>query len=198
MTQNGHQHEMLKKFVSWGWTLGVKMSQAYASFSCSNLTTHCTPGGCITVICFDEAWPFNKVRNILVLSAGSFMGIRFSISRKAITHLIHSSGHPSLKIPNCWEYLEPQAWLSRSMRNSNLIHSNLAASGPSTLSNFFTRETKGIGGGGVSSTEGGKAAKDLENLLMAIVWIEILQQKCDHSALYWEDNRNLWFILDYF
>jgi hypothetical protein len=30
--------------------------------------------------------------------------------------------------------------------------------------------------------EGGKAAADLENLLMAIVWIEILQQKSDHSA----------------
>jgi hypothetical protein len=25
--------------------------------------------------------------------------------------------------------------------------------------------------------------EDLENLLMAIVWIEILQQKCDHSVL---------------
>jgi hypothetical protein len=27
------------------------------------------------------------------------------------------------------------------------------------------------------STEGGKAAEDLKNLLMAIVWIEIFQQK---------------------
>jgi hypothetical protein len=32
-------------------------------------------------------------------------------------------------------------------------------------------------------TEGGKAMEDLESLLMAIDWIEILQQKCDHSAL---------------
>jgi hypothetical protein len=40
------------------------------------------------------------------------------------------------------------------------------------------------GGGAFSRTEGGKAAADLENLLMAIVWIEILQQKCDHSDLY--------------
>jgi hypothetical protein len=39
-------------------------------------------------------------------------------------------------------------------------------------------------GGGFLSTEGGKAVVDLENLLMAIVWIEILQQKCDHSALW--------------
>jgi hypothetical protein len=38
-------------------------------------------------------------------------------------------------------------------------------------------------GGEFSRTEGGKAAVDLKNLLMAIVWIEILQQKCDHSAL---------------
>jgi hypothetical protein len=32
------------------------MSQylTYPSFSCSTLTTHCTPGGCIIVICFDE------------------------------------------------------------------------------------------------------------------------------------------------
>jgi hypothetical protein len=37
--------------------------------------------------------------------------------------------------------------------------------------------------GGFLCTEGGKAAEDLENLLMAIVWIEILQQKSDHSAL---------------
>jgi hypothetical protein len=37
-------------------------------------------------------------------------------------------------------------------------------------------------GGEFSRTGGGKAAEDLENLLMAIVWIEILQQKCDDSA----------------
>jgi hypothetical protein len=46
-------------------------------------------------------------------------------------------------------------------------------------------------------TEGGKAAADLENLLMAIVWIEILQQKCDHSALCGEYNRNC-MIVNYF
>jgi hypothetical protein len=56
MTQNGHPHEMPKKytFVSWGRTLGVKMSQAYPSFGCIKVTTHCNPGGCIIVICFDE------------------------------------------------------------------------------------------------------------------------------------------------
>jgi hypothetical protein len=98
------------------------------------------------------------------------MGIRFSISQKAITHLIQSSGtlHPSLKISNCQEYLELEAGLSGSMRNSNLIHSDLSASGPSTLSIFFNLETKGMGGGFLR-IEGGKAAEDLENLLMAIV-----------------------------
>jgi hypothetical protein len=30
------------------------MSQAYPSFSCSKCNTHCTLGGCIIVICFDE------------------------------------------------------------------------------------------------------------------------------------------------
>jgi hypothetical protein len=85
-------------------------------------------------------------------------------------------------IANCQEYLEPEAGLSGSMRNSNLIHSDLSVSGPSTLSIFFTLEKTGMGGQ-FSRTEGGKAAKDLENLITAIVWIEILQQKCDHSAL---------------
>jgi hypothetical protein len=52
------------------------------------------------------------------------------------------------------------------------------------------------GGRGFLCTEGGKAVEDLENLLMAIVLIEILQQKCD----LWKDDHNLWLssILDYF
>jgi hypothetical protein len=83
----------------------------------------------------------------LIFSVGSYMGIMFSISWEAITHLIQSSGHPSLKIANFREYLDPQAGLSGSMRNSNLIHSDLTASGPSTLSTFFTLEIKGMGGG---------------------------------------------------
>jgi hypothetical protein len=47
------------------------------------------------------------------------------------------------------------------------IHSDLSVSGPSTLSIYFTLETKGMEG--FSRTEGGKAAEDLESLLMAIV-----------------------------
>jgi hypothetical protein len=107
--------------------------------------------------------------------------------------------HPSLKIANCWDYLEPDAGLSGLMRNSILMHSDLFLSVQSTLSIFFTLETKGMGWG-LSRTEGGKATEDSKNLLMSIVWIEFLQQKCDQSALCWEDNRNLWLqsILEYF
>jgi hypothetical protein len=39
-------------------------------------------------------------------------------------------------------------------------------------------------GGGFTRKEGGKAAEDSENLLIIIFWIEILQQKCDCSALF--------------
>jgi hypothetical protein len=39
------------------------------------------------------------------------------------------------------------------------------------------------GEGGLSHTEEVKAAEDLENLLMAIVWIDLAEQKYDHSAL---------------
>jgi hypothetical protein len=80
----------------------------------------------------------------LVSRAGSFNGIRFSISRKVITHLIHFSGHTSLKIKSFQEDLEAE--LSGSMRNSNLIHSVLSVSDPSNLSIFFIMETK-MGGG---------------------------------------------------
>jgi hypothetical protein len=53
------------------------------------------------------------------------------------------------------EYLE--AGSSGSMRTSNLIHSDLTASGPSTLTIFFTLETKGFPGGFLL-TEENKAA----------------------------------------
>jgi hypothetical protein len=87
-----------------------------------------------------------------------------------------------LKIENFWEYLE--AGFSESMRNSNFIHSDLSTLCQSTFSIFFTLETKGIGGGEIfSNIGGGKAAEDLENLLMAIVHIDLAQQNCDHSAL---------------
>jgi hypothetical protein len=38
-------------------------------------------------------------------------------------------------------------------------------------------------GGGFLRTEGGKVAADLKNLLMAIFWIDLAEQKVDHSAL---------------
>jgi hypothetical protein len=42
MTQDSHLHEVLKKniLLLWDWNLGVKRSQAYPSFSCSQFTTH--------------------------------------------------------------------------------------------------------------------------------------------------------------
>jgi hypothetical protein len=92
--------------------------------------------------------------------------------------------HPSLKVANCQDYLEGEAGLYGSMKNSKLIHSDLSMSVPSNLSIFFTLETKGIKVGGVWHVEGAKAVVALEDLLMAIVCIEILQQKCDHSALF--------------
>jgi hypothetical protein len=111
------------------------------------------------------------------------MGIRFSICRKAITYLIQSSGHPSLKIANCREYFEPQAGLSEFMKNFRLDPLRLVRVRPINLVRLLHLENKRNGGMGISRTEVGKAAVDLENLLMAIVWIEILQQKCDHSAV---------------
>jgi hypothetical protein len=89
-------------------------------------------------------------------------------------NLIHSSGNQSLKIANFREYLE--VGLSGSMKNCNLTNSILSVSGPSTLSIFFSLETKGKGVGVFSSKEGGKATEDMESLLMAIVQIDFAPQ----------------------
>jgi hypothetical protein len=52
------------------------------------------------------------------------------------------------------EVLVIKDWLSRSMNNSNLIHSDLSTSCQTTLSMFFAWEKKRMeGGGGVSSTQ---------------------------------------------
>jgi hypothetical protein len=105
---------------------------------------------------------FNKVQNILVLSAGSLRGIRFSITLKAINHLIHSSGQPSLKLTNYLEYLDDG--LAGSMRYYSLISSILSISPPSALSNFLTLKRKGIGG--FNLTAGGSPTEDLVVLTM--------------------------------
>jgi hypothetical protein len=97
--------------------------------------------------------------------------------------MIYSSWHPSLKISKRHDYLE--ASLSRSMKNSNLIHSDLSASGLLTLSVFFSLEIIGMVGG-----EGGK----LESLLIAIVKIDLAQQKYDLFSEYFLNcilNTNL-------
>jgi pantothenate synthetase len=88
--------------------------------------------------------------------------------------------HSSLKIVRCREYLE--AGLSGSMRNSNLIHSDLSASVPSTFSLSFTLETKGKGGesGRVLAQRRKKIIKKLKDFFVAIDQIDLAQQKCDH------------------
>jgi hypothetical protein len=68
-----------------------------------------------------------------------------------------------------------EAGLPGLMRNSNLIHSDFSI--------FSTLAPNGIGEGGFLCTEGGKEAEDLENVLMAIVWIDFAQENCDHNAL---------------
>jgi hypothetical protein len=70
--------------------------------------------------------------------------------------------------------LEPNAGLSVSMRNSNMIFSDLSASGPSTFSIYFTLETKELEA--ITLTWGGKEKEDLENLLMAILWIDFFNR----------------------
>jgi hypothetical protein len=44
------------------------MSQAYPSFKCSKFTSHCTLGGCITVIYFDEWAEVYASRMMLLLA----------------------------------------------------------------------------------------------------------------------------------
>jgi hypothetical protein len=96
---------------------------------------------------------------------------------KLFKTLIHSSGHPYLKIAKYREYFE--ARFSGLMKYFNLIHSVYSVSFSSTLSILFTLETKRMGGRGSLRTEGVKATKDLKNLLMAIVQSDLFHQRCD-------------------
>jgi hypothetical protein len=63
------------------------MSQAYPNLSYSKLTIHCTPGGCITVICFDqwaEVYASRMMMQLAPVSASalsrcsSFLTLRFA------------------------------------------------------------------------------------------------------------------------
>jgi hypothetical protein len=67
--------------------------------------------------------------------------------------LIHYYGHPSLKILNCCEYLEPKAHLFGFMKNFEWFHLVLSMSGPFTLSIFFILETKVTGGDSFTQRE---------------------------------------------
>jgi hypothetical protein len=71
------------------------------------------------------------------------------------------------------KFQEPlEAELYGSMRNFDLINTDLSMSGPFTLSIFFTLETKEWGG--FLLTEGGKELKDLETYswpLLKLIWL---------------------------
>jgi hypothetical protein len=105
----------------------------------------------------------NKVEAILIMKAPK--------TRKELRQFIGIVNYHR----NMWfrrsELLAPLTRLTSSRVNYELFH-------------LLHLGNKRNGGRGISHTEGVKRAKDLENLLMGIVWTEILQQKCDQSALY--------------
>jgi hypothetical protein len=112
-------------------------------------------------------------------------------------------GHQDLNLTEGHHSLNPILWHPASILEDSKLSGVLGASGwvvwiheklqldPLRLVrvisiNFFHLlhlGNKRNEGGGFPRTEGGKTAVDLENSLMAIVWIENLQQKCGHSAL---------------
>jgi hypothetical protein len=89
-------------------------------------------------------------------------------------------GHQVLNLTEGHHPLDPILWDPASILEDSKLLGALGV--PSILFTFFTLETKGMGWRFLCK-EGGKAAADLENLLMGIFWIKILQQKRDHSAL---------------
>jgi hypothetical protein len=89
--------------------------------------------------------------------------------------------HPSLKIANWFGVLAASSWVVWIHEKLQLDPFRLFFSRPINLVHLLHLGNKR--NGGLLHTEGGKAAEDLENLVTTIVWIEILQQKCDHSAL---------------
>jgi hypothetical protein len=69
--------------------------------------------------------------------------LNFTEGHQPSKHSIHSSVYPPLKKIKFQEFLEDV--FSESMKNSNLIQSNLSMSELSALSIFFTLDTKGMG-----------------------------------------------------
>jgi hypothetical protein len=103
------------------------------------------------------------------------MGIRFSIPRKAINNYA----------------LDPFLWYPASILKDSKLSGVLVTSSwvvwiheKIQLDPLRLVHIRPINLFHLLYLEGGKATEDLENLLMAIVWIEILQQKCDHSVLF--------------
>jgi hypothetical protein len=116
-----------------------------------------------------------------------------------ISRFLH--GHQVLNLTEGHHPLDPILWASI-LENSKLlgvlgtsslfvwVHEKiqldpirLVSFRPIKLVHLLSLGNKRNWRGWFSRTEGGKTAEDLENLLMAIVWIDLSQQKCDHSAL---------------
>jgi hypothetical protein len=115
-----------------------------------------------------------------------------------VSRFLH--GHQVLNLTESHQPLDPLLWESI-LEDSKLsgllggwvvwIHEKLQLDPlrlvrvrPINLVYILHLENKRNGGSGkFSRKEGVKAVEDLENLLMAIFWIEILQQKCDHRNL---------------
>jgi hypothetical protein len=100
------------------------------------------------------------------------MGIRFSISKKGhhpLDPLLWASILEDIKLSGV---LGIQGWVVWIHEKIQLDPLRVVRVRPINLVYLLHLGNKRNGG-----------AEDLENLLMVIVWIEILQQKCDHIAL---------------
>jgi hypothetical protein len=90
---------------------------------------------------------------------------------KPVKHLVQSSGHLSLKMVKYWENLESEAELSGPMKNSlvsiRLIH----------LVHLLHLGNKTNGGRSFSVTGQDRATEYFKDKLMAIVQIDLAQQK---------------------
>jgi hypothetical protein len=97
------------------------------------------------------------------------MGISFSISQKAITYLIQSSGHSILEDSKLSGVLEIQGWVVWIHEKLQFDPLRLIRIRAINLFHLLQLGNKRNRKGGLLRTEGGKAAVDLENLLIAIV-----------------------------
>jgi hypothetical protein len=118
-----------------------------------------------------------------------------------VRRFIH--GHQVLNVTEGHHPLDPIFWDPASILEDSKLSGVLGASSwvvwiyeklqvdplrlvrisPINLAHLLHLGNKRNGGGKVLDHRRRKAAADLENLLMAIVWIDLSQQKCNHSPL---------------